>query len=426
MKRRTTAFLAGLTLLSHYRCVGFAPLSGSCWRGGRVSSGSATGVWSSKKTSTASERERRDEERRRQDRAQDVVIGKTSARADASDFSLDVHATEEEWMRQANSVEQQVFRYTEKGMTALKMLEVEKASESFDNVFQLRPSAYLWQAGIAKFYLNELEEAADIFAKSASVFESKFGEPASEERIWRNACELKLLNSLDKKERKRIEGNGGMSELLPSIPENEFTATLLASERRKVIRIARDLFDATIVNDFSASILSRAKLRSVGGAFEEKPTMDRKMWKLNAWFYLGLYYDAMGNEEESKKCMKMALRLCPSSGNGSDIIHTLPMLHMAKRDWFDDEDFHVDGQSESQDEAKGSGVSTSTPSTPGNTGKRDADPLVAQTVRGGVAQLKMDELRDALRNRGLKGTGSKEELQRRLFGSLMDDAGLAP
>jgi hypothetical protein len=150
------------------------------------------------------------------------------------------------------------------------------------------------------------------------------------------------------------------------------------------------------------------------------------MWKLNAWFYLGLYYDTMGNQAESKKCMKMALRLCPSSGNASDIIHTLPMLHMAKRDWFDDDDFYVDGQSESHDEAKDDGVSTVTPSSAGMAGKRDADPLVAQTVRDGVGQLKMDELRDALRNRGLKGTGSKEELQRRLFGSLMDDAGLAP
>lgn len=325
-------------------------------------------------------------------------------------------------MRQASAVEQEVFRYTEKGMNAMKMLDLEQASESFDRVFELRPSAYLWQAGITKFYLNELEEAAEIFAKSAAVFEAKFGEPASEERIWRDACELKLFNSLDKKERKRVQGNGGID--IPIVPENDQTAELLASERRKAIKIARDLFGATVQNDYSATILSKAKLRSVGGAFEKNPRLDIKMWKLNSWFYLGLYYDAMGDEEESKKCMKMALRLRPSAGNASDIIHTLPMLHMAQRDWFDDEAIDADFSDEPGTETL-TATKPSTPSMPVFE-KKEPDPLVLQTVRNGVAKLKLIELRDALRVRGLKGKGSKEELQERLFESLMDDAGLAP
>jgi len=403
-------------------CLSFAPVSRRDLTRRTASHRTIISQAAAKRDLFAAERERRDEERRRQERSQDVVIGKTSALQDASDFALNVQATEAEWMRQASEEEQEVFRYTEKGMNALKMLDVKQASESFDRVFQLRPSAYLWQAGIAKFYLNELEEAAEIFAKCASIFESKFGEPASEERIWRNACELKLISSLDKKERKRIQQQGGID--LPTIPANDQTAQLLASERRKAVKIARDLFDATVANDYSTTILSKAKLRSVGGAFEKNPQLDIKMWKLSSWFYLGLYYDAVGDEEEGKKCMKMALRLRPSAGNASDIIHTLPMLHMSQRDWFDDEAIDADIVDEPVNHSSAPTKSAAYSSLAIE--KKEPDPWVLQTVRDGVAELKMTELRDALRVRGLKGTGSKEELGERLFESLMEDAGLTP
>eukprot|EP00977_Amphora_coffeiformis_P005494 scaffold1168_cov167-Amphora_coffeaeformis.AAC.27 len=403
-------------------CLSFAPTSRQGLTRRTASRYTILPHAAAKKDLSAAERERRDEERRRQERTQDVVIGKTSALRDATDFALNVKATEEEWMRQASEEEQEVYRHTEKGMIALKMLDVEQASESFDRVFQLRPSAYLWQAGIAKFYLNELEEAAEIFAKSALIFESKFGEPASEERIWRNACELKLISSLDKKERKRIQRQGGID--LPNIPSNDYTAELLASERRKAVKTARDLFDATVANDYSATILAKAKLRSCGGAFEKSPRLDIKMWKLNSWFYLGLYYDAIGDEEEGKKCMKMALRLRPSAGNASDIIHTLPMLHMSQRDWFDDEAIDADLADEPENDTPTSAKSAAYSRLAIE--KKEPDPLVLRTVRDGVAKLKITELRDALKVRGLKGTGSKEELGERLFESLMEDAGLAP
>jgi tetratricopeptide (TPR) repeat protein len=371
-----------------------------------------------KRALSASERERRDEERRRLERTEDVVIGKTSALPGERDFELNLKATEEEWFRQASEIEQKVFRYTEDGMKALKTFDLDKASSSFDQVFKLRPSAYLWQAGIVKFYQNELEEAARIFSQSATVFESRYGEPASEERIWRNACQLKLLSSLDKRERRRIGEIGGIN--LPTIPETEETEEILKSERRKAIKIARDMFDATVAKDHSRTILAKAKLRSVGGVFEENPKLDIKMWKLNAWFYLGLYHDAVGDVEESKKCMKMALRLCPSIGNGNDIIHTLPMMHMVVRDWFDDDPVEEGG-----DESDGSWNTLQAPkrATPSKNNS-SPDPLVTQAIQDGVEKLKLTELKEALKVRGLRGTGSKEELQNRLLKSLMEDTGL--
>lgn len=88
-------------------------------------------------------------------------------------------------------------------------------------MFQLRPNAYLWQAGIVKFYLDELQDAAEIFVRNIATYESKFGEPASEERIWRDACELKFASSLSKVERKILDEKGGVTSMIAQIPERD-------------------------------------------------------------------------------------------------------------------------------------------------------------------------------------------------------------
>jgi tetratricopeptide (TPR) repeat protein len=369
----------------------------------------------SKKNLSASEFARREESKSRRQRAGDVVIGKTSAMQDAKDYALNPKATEEEWLRQASLVEKQVYKATETGLESLKMLKIEEASEAFDRVFELKPDAYLWQAGIAKFYLGDMEAAADIFAKSAATYETKFSMPATEERIWRHACELKLLSSMSKKERKSIEEFGGGESLLTVVPENDGTAKLLRSETRKVLRVSRELFAASISKNYSEIILSRARLRSIGGAFDTRPNIDRKMWRLNSWYYLGLHYDCLGNFEESKRCMKMALLMCPS-GSGEDIVHTLPLLHMKQRDWFDD------------DEWEGADVDPSDESVQTKATEKepvDADPILIESIKSSLTELRLVDLRDALRIRGIKAQGSKSDLQKRLYQSLMEDAGLA-
>ena len=136
---------------------------------------------------SAAGKERRDEDARRQLRKTDVVIGKTSAMAGARDYPIDPKSTEEAWMKQASNLEQKVYRQTEVGMEMLKMLRVEEAVAAFDAVFQLKPNVYCWQAGIARFYMGDWIGAAEIFCASAKIYESKFGSPTSEERIWRDA-----------------------------------------------------------------------------------------------------------------------------------------------------------------------------------------------------------------------------------------------
>jgi tetratricopeptide (TPR) repeat protein len=285
--------------------------------------------------------------------------------------------------------------------------------------------------------LNELEEAADIFARNAATYESKFGLPATEERIWRHACELKLLSSLDKRERKRIQESsaGGIAAMLTQIADKDFTAELLRSESRMVLRTARNLFNATVENDYSALILSRAKLHSIAGAFDyssKRLVMDRKMWKIQSWFYLGLHYDALGEAEESKKCMKMALRLRPSSGKADDIIHTLPMLHMSQREWFDDDDdfdsdfFHNSTTWQSGGVISDQAAANSKAIRSVSVGSAEQiDPVFVESMQAGIAKLRLPELQDALRLRGIPaGVGSKEELRTKLFDSMLGDTGL--
>lgn len=72
-----------------------------------------------KKSLSAAERERFEEDERRRKRKDDVVIGKTSAIKGEKDFPLDIKSTEAEYLRQANRVEQEVYKWTTAGMQFL-------------------------------------------------------------------------------------------------------------------------------------------------------------------------------------------------------------------------------------------------------------------------------------------------------------------
>lgn len=269
--------------------------------------------------------------------------------------------------------------------------------------------------------MGDVTAAAKIFAQTAETYEAKFGGPASEERIWRDACELKYQNSIPKERKKELQESGGISSLIPNIKDMDETNDLFGGESRKVIRIVRNLFSSTLDSDKSGELLARAKLRSIGGT---EQAQDRKLWQLTAWFYLGLHYDCIGSPEESKKCMKIALKFGPSSGKSNDIVHTLPLLHMTVRDWFDDDDFEADvvfgEESGASDE-----IFSPVPPNQAVANMAYADPLIEKSIREGVSKMKLRELKDALRLRGKPTTGSKKQLQERLFYSLMDDAGFA-
>ncbi len=112
--------------------------------------------------------------------------------------------------------------------------------------------------------------------------------------------------------------------------------------------------------------------------------------------------------------MKMALKLNPSSGKSDDVVHTLPLLHMTVRDWFDDDEFDADVMFEESSSEMDS--FTSVQPSPAVASIAYADPLIEKSIKEGVTKMKFKELKDALRLRGKITTGSKE---------VMDDAGFA-
>ncbi len=252
-------------------------------------------------------------------------------------------------------------------MNYLRGLQLENAKEAFDEVYKIKPYAYCWQKGVVEFYLGYYYDAAECFAHNANLYESKFGIVASEERIWRDACQLKIENSVLKQKqklreqrrrrknrRKKRNGDNDYNDTDVSREngrENDVETPVVAQinnknensilgprETRKVIRIARDLFSSSVDHDLSNEALARAKLRSICGEYDNTDTntntnlssssssrsrsttfrADKKMWRLNSWYYLGLHYDVLDDDVASRDCMKMALRQCASAGHADD------------------------------------------------------------------------------------------------------------
>lgn len=360
-----------------------------------------------------SQRFRREEEARRKERLKENIPGKTSAIPGEKDFDINPQRTQQEWQAQASFTERELIEMTSKGLEALKMLKLEDANEAFNRVYQMKPSAYCWQAGVVKFYLGDLEEAADLFARNGRFYESRFGAVASEERIWRDACELKLLSFQKKKNQEIVDGKRRIRDLATLSDRDD---VLGPSEPRKVVRIAMDLFQAAIDDDISNVVLQKAKLRSICGEYDGDGSVatvksDYKMWRLSSWFYLGLYYDVIGDMDSSKKCMKMALRQC-AGGNGNDIIQILPMLHMAQRDFFDDEEFEEDGSQQTLD------VENDNQFIPNDS----LDSNAIDSIKMSVKNMKLTQLQEALKQRGMKSSGSKSVLQDRLLDVLLNEA----
>jgi tetratricopeptide (TPR) repeat protein len=276
-------------------------------------------------------------------------------------------------------------------------------------VYQLKPSAYIFQAGISLFYLGDFEAAGECFSRNTKIYEARFGLRASEERIWRDACELMMLT----KEANRRNNRQKVKSRI-SFQEDENSADAPPPETRKIISIARGLFDASLIGNHYKVIISRAKLlwiannasgrSGLGPSSSNIRRSDPKLWRLNSWYYLGLHYDVLGMEEESKKCMKNALKLSLVNSNAKDdFIHTLPMLHLSRRDWFDDDPMDDD--------------------TFTTVDRFQVKKEVEANIQSSVDKLLLSEIQDALGRKGLKTSGgNKSDLKQRLLIALMEDA----
>mmetsp|Transcript_3669 Transcript_3669/g.9304 ORF Transcript_3669/g.9304 Transcript_3669/m.9304 type:complete len:490 (-) Transcript_3669:269-1738(-) len=415
---------------------------------------------------SASQKERRGEEQRRKVRLQDsfATPGLSSALPGAQDFTIDVAKTEREYLQSLsssdddsvideNNVDKYVALWTDEGLAHLRMLHFHEAAELFNKVYQVKPEAYLWHDGLLKYYLEDYHGAAESLSKNAFRYETRFMEPASEERIWRDAAELKIINTLNAG-RKMKNGHIPATVRVSTdvgVDEEQSEKDSIASERRKVMRLARQLFSNSLRNNSAGVALARAQLQALcGDSFppslkstlpilpksEHQPKSsssqqtDRKMYILHSLFYLGLYYDALGQPYESKQCMKMALKTCAKSisGNNQDITYLLPVIHMTIRDWYDDDDNFDMGErdealnlaEELKGDADGAGNVIASSS---DANLNDSSKKIEQRLRESIKDMRVVDLRADLKKRKLKVSGSKIELQDRLVEDLKKDAG---
>jgi hypothetical protein len=103
------------------------------------------------------------------------------------------------------------------------------------------------------------------------------------------------------------------------------------------------------------------------------------------------------------------------------------MLHMARRDWFDDDDFKEDDGIiyTNSDEHKG-GLDWETSNNKALMGNSYvvSSSNARQFIEQSVTKMRTVELQNELKRRGAKTTGSKSVLMDRLRQILLKDAGL--
>jgi hypothetical protein len=198
------------------------------------------------KSLSASQKERREEDRRRKARLQEgfATPGLSSALPGARDFALNIAQTEREYLQSLSSsdddsvidernVDKYVALWTEEGLSHLRMLRIREAYELFNKVYQVKPDAYLWQDGLVKYYLEDYHGAAESLAKNAIRYETRFMSPASEERIWRDAAELKIVYSLNGGRRAKNNAPAAVRVLVEDGMNVEQSEKIsIASERR--------------------------------------------------------------------------------------------------------------------------------------------------------------------------------------------------
>jgi len=114
----------------------------------------------------------------------------------------------------------------------------------------------------------------------------------------------------------------------------------------------------------------------------------------------------------------MALKTCANSisGNSQDITYLLPVIHMTIRDWYDDDEFDEDEAGEASDLGGDDPMA-----------ELDSDPQekIEQHLRESIKDMRVVDLRGKLKERDLKVSGSKKELQDRLVDDLKNDVGEA-
>uniref|UniRef100_A0A7S0C0P1 Uncharacterized protein n=1 Tax=Proboscia inermis TaxID=420281 RepID=A0A7S0C0P1_9STRA len=286
-------------------------------------------------------------------------------------------------------------------------MDIVEANEAFGIVYALKPEVYLWQFGMVLYYRGEYERGMEILEGNAKIYEERFGERGSEERIWMDACRLKL----------KLRQNTGQSvtESVESerVSESRDSESDLPNEFRKVVQLTRELFTASVEENLTTEILTRAKLRQLAGAAPTTDTTtatatatlvrDPMGYKLSSWYFLGLHHDALGQLEQSKECMRNAQAIAATKGD-EDIFHSFPALHMTVRGWMD----------------TGNEVPVA-PTQPKQEEEDTEEDIMMQSIMDSVMGLGLEDVAGEMIRKGLKNDKDESTMKLDLIAVLIDE-----
>ena len=252
-------------------------------------------------------------------------------------------------------------------LRAVELLE--GALEQFDRAQQLsKNKRYEWHRGISLYYLDRFDEARVDFVENACRYEERFSEPASEERLFAQACALR--------------GAKG----------DEFAAASELRETRPVLRACAALYGG----DLNAA-------KTLRELCDRTDSVDALRRRLLGHFYAGLYHDALNDAERARAHLALAAERV--AVDDQDFTARLPRLHASVRGWSLDD---------VSDEAKRAAAAF-------DLGGAMEDILDDPAImREGIDAMTVAMLKEALKARGLKRTGLKADLKAR----LLEDLGL--
>jgi tetratricopeptide (TPR) repeat protein len=198
---------------------------------------------------------------------------------------------EREYWDSLSTEETKLARSMAAGMQFFISKDLDSALREWDNVLQMDPDHYIFQRGLALFCSQRYEDAFLQFQKDAELFETKYADSATEERIW--AAASRLMTSDD----------------LPPLPP------LQLKESDPFKRHAYEML-AGISSHGMLELESKGKLPTEG----EKDSFGRGFfWDV----YVAIFYHSQGKQEEANKLMRRAtLRTLGNSDNWSIVPHT--------------------------------------------------------------------------------------------------------
>ena len=265
-----------------------------------------------KSSSSSSEKDDDDDDSNEKATASTCAATTTSRRTALLSLGVVVVSSSATNIEAANAGEMMVIdsrTFVSRAMQKFERNDVEGATMDFDTLIEKSPGSkpYLWQRGIALYYVDEFREAEKQFREDVRVNPND-----TEEAAWAFLSQM----------RKGGEDDASSSSSLKKARE-EFVE-LAGRDSRKVMGSVLRLYKT---GDEEA----KKTLESLS----KKPA-DSTQSASDAFYaslYLGLYSEALGNAEEAKYWVKKANGTPYGQRASGDFMTSVAKVHLARRKW---------------------------------------------------------------------------------------------